>query len=492
MLLVALFSLFEITFSKPPNIVFILTDDQDVALFGYNPMPKAKALLADAGMSFTNMFVSSPICCPSRSSILTGKFVHNHLATNNSVSGNCSSSEWQQGPEQEAFPVYLKYSGYNTFFAGKYLNQYGKKKVGGTEHIPPGWDEWNGLVGNSVYYNYSLSVNGKKEEHKDSYKSDYLTDVIHRRALDFLDKQKGHNPFFLMLSTPACHQPFDSAPQYMKNFTTAYAPRTKNFNVHGNDKHWLIDQAITPMPNDTVAMIDDYFRKRWRTLLSVDDMIEGVVEKLRAMKQLNNTYIFFTSDNGYHLGQFSLPYDKRQLYDFDIRVPLIVRGPNITAKSISEESVMNIDLAPTFLDIARQPLLSGFDGVSLVPLLHGKNVDLRDAVLVEYHGEHSDVIPGCPKYTNQGMANCDAHCVCEDSSNNTYGCVRYDKGNETYKYCALQDDSNFVEVYDLKADPYELTNLAKTADPDILSRLSQMLAKLSTCSGPSCYKKKYF
>ncbi|XP_005105831.2 N-acetylglucosamine-6-sulfatase isoform X2 [Aplysia californica] len=475
--------------SKQPNIVFVLTDDQDVALFGYSPMPKAKALIGDVGKTFTNMFVSSPLCCPSRSSILTGKYVHNHLASNNSLTGNCSSPSWQKGPEQEAFPVYLKKSGYKTFFSGKYLNQYGQPGAGGVEHIPPGWDDWHGLVGNSRYYNYSLSVNGKEEKHGDDYKSDYLTDIIHRRALDFLNKQNGDSPFFLMLSTPACHEPFDSAPQFLKNFTGDKAPRTKHFNIHGTDKHWLIEQTITPMPNDTITMIDDYFRSRWRTLLSVDDMIEGVVNKLKAMGELDNTYIFFSSDNGYHLGQFSLPYDKRQLYDFDIRVPLMVRGPNITANSTSQESIMNIDLAPTFVDITGQKVPPDFDGASFLGLLGGQPHEFRATVLVEYHGEHSKKVPRCPKLSNRGVSNCDAHCVCEDAWNNTYGCIRYETQKESYKYCALQDHANFVEVYDMKNDPYELKNIAKTAPPELLTKLSEELANLSLCSGATCHKK---
>ncbi|XP_005105830.2 N-acetylglucosamine-6-sulfatase isoform X1 [Aplysia californica] len=513
--------------SKQPNIVFVLTDDQDVALFGYSPMPKAKALIGDVGKTFTNMFVSSPLCCPSRSSILTGKYVHNHLASNNSLTGNCSSPSWQKGPEQEAFPVYLKKSGYKTFFSGKYLNQYGQPGAGGVEHIPPGWDDWHGLVGNSRYYNYSLSVNGKEEKHGDDYKSDYLTDIIHRRALDFLNKQNGDSPFFLMLSTPACHEPFDSAPQFLKNFTGDKAPRTKHFNIHGTDKHWLIEQTITPMPNDTITMIDDYFRSRWRTLLSVDDMIEGVVNKLKAMGELDNTYIFFSSDNGYHLGQFSLPYDKRQLYDFDIRVPLMVRGPNITANSTSQETVVSIDLAPTFLEIGQTGQSpSGFDGMSILKILETETSGLtvgmedltpsfrlsaglkheapphttsaaeetndfsfRNSFLIEYFGEHMISVFGCPQYKNEGMYNCDAHCVCEDAWNNTYGCIRYETQKESYKYCALQDHANFVEVYDMKNDPYELKNIAKTAPPELLTKLSEELANLSLCSGATCHKK---
>ena len=122
--------------------------------------------------------MTSPLCCPSRSSILTGQYVHNHHAKNNSLSGGCSSLSWQQGPEKRSISTYMKSMGYKTFFGGKYLNRYGNPHVGGPQHVPPGWDEWYGLVGNSRYYNYTLSVNGQPEKHGDSYGPDYLTDLL--------------------------------------------------------------------------------------------------------------------------------------------------------------------------------------------------------------------------------------------------------------------------------------------------------------------------
>ena len=114
---------------------------------------------------------------------MTGQYVHNHHARNNSLSGGCSSSGWQKGPERHSVSTYVKSLGFKTFFAGKYLNQYGRKEVGGPQHVPPGWDEWYGLVGNSRYYNYTQSVNGKPVEHGDSYGSDYFTDILVSNSL---------------------------------------------------------------------------------------------------------------------------------------------------------------------------------------------------------------------------------------------------------------------------------------------------------------------
>ncbi|XP_052802296.1 N-acetylglucosamine-6-sulfatase-like isoform X1 [Mya arenaria] len=475
--------------NSKPNIVFVLTDDQDVTMGGQLPMVKTKKLIGDNGVIFTNMFTTSPLCCPSRSSIMTGRYVHNHGAFNNSLSGGCSSKTWQQKQEIDAFPTKLKSKGYSTFFAGKYLNQYGHQGAGGVEHVPPGWDVWNGLVGNSVYYNYSLSVNGVREKHGDTYPQDYLTDVIHKRARNFLDKRDKSAPFFMMLSTPACHGPFTPAPQYNSSFADKQAPREGSYNKKGDDKHWLIRQAIVPMPDDTVQNSDDIFRRRWRTLQSVDDMVEDIVQTLKQKNLLDNTYIVFSSDNGYHLGQFGLPYDKRQLYEFDIRVPLMVRGPGIKPNQTSNKIVANIDLAPTFLDLVDRTVLPNVDGLSFRPYLYpdqNSSVPLRDFILIEHSGEHVNDVQGCPGYKNQGLNNCDRHCVCEDSWNNTFACLIQLQGASTFKTCELMDNENFVEIYDLKSDPYELTNLYKTMDPKQFSNLQRQLHYLATCKGPQC------
>ena len=210
-------------------------------------MPKTMKLIVNNGMTFKNGFVSSPVCCVSRASILSGRYVHNHHTTNNSISGNCSSPFWQETIEPTCFAPIVQSQKYNTFYAGKYLNQYGSKKAGGTEHIPIGWTQWKGLVGNSKYYNYNISDNGKDLHYGTDYATDYYTDLIKNQSLEFLDNYGGNSSYSLMMimGTPAAHAKFTPAPQY--NITNETALRTPNFNYtdantknHINTKHSLL------------------------------------------------------------------------------------------------------------------------------------------------------------------------------------------------------------------------------------------------------------
>lgn len=481
---------FTLVSSKKPNVVLILTDDQDVLLGGMTPLKKTRKLVGDLGITFTNVYVASPLCCPSRSSILTGKYPHNHRVFNNTLEGNCSSIAWQKTQEPNTFPAILhNHCGYRTFFAGKYLNEYGSKSAGGVEHVPPGWDYWHALVQNSKYYNYSLSVNGKLQHHGQNYSQDYLTDLLSNISLDFLDSRPKYAPFFMMISTPAPHSPWTPAPQYEKSFLNVKAPRNTNFNIHGKDKHWLIRQAKTPMANSSINFLDNAFRKRWQTLLSVDDLVEKVVKKLDAVKELDNTYIFFTSDNGYHTGQFSLPIDKRQLYEFDIKVPLLVRGPGIKSNTSNKMLVANIDLAPTILDIAGYDInKTRMDGMSLMPLLNKvANVTWRTDLLVEYQGEGQNKSdPTCP-LLGPGVTDCFPDCVCEDAYNNTYACVRTIAGSTDLQYCEFDDSEVFVEVYNLTSDPHQIKNIAKSIDQEILEKMNHRLMMLQSCSGSTCH-----
>lgn len=321
------------------------------------------------------------------------------------------------------------------------------------------------------------------------------TSLLHlqlNRSLHFLDDRSPQRPFFIMLSPPAPHSPWTAAPQYEKNFTDVKAPRDGSFDKPGKDKHWLLRQPSNPMPSTSLNFLDNAYRKRWQTLLSVDDMVEALVKKLEELKELNNTYIFYTSDNGYHTGQFSLPIDKRQLYDFDIRIPLMVRGPGIKPQQTLLAPVLNIDLAPTFLDISGLNLsFVNMDGQSFLSQMAPelRNGTARPYFLVEYTGEgHLDPDPACPKL-GPGLSQCFPDCVCEDAYNNTYACVRT-LVEHNLQYCEFADTESFVEVYNLTSDPHQLENIVKKVDPTLLQAMNQRLIKLQSCEGDSCRATK--
>jgi len=253
----------------------------------------------------------------------------------------------------------------------------------------------------------------------------------------------------------------------MNRFLNITAPRTPNFEMNGGpNKHWLLRQTPSKMPEDAIKTLDRIYGQRWATLLSVDDLLSNVLNALKDEELTNNTYLFFSSDNGYHLGQFSLPWDKRQMYEFDIRVPLMVSGPGVIPGIARKEAVVNVDLAPTFLEIAG--ITTGkdrMDGISLVPLLkkESNTSGWRSTFLVEYNGETSEnEIEGCPQYgNNSGLSNCFPDCICEDSWNNSYTCLRTLNNRKNTIACVFHDTEKFVEIYDLEKDPNQLFNIAK-------------------------------
>ncbi|XP_047537974.1 N-acetylglucosamine-6-sulfatase-like [Vanessa atalanta] len=466
-----------------PNIVVILTDDQDVVLGGMNPMKNVHRFIGNEGTTFTNSFVTSPICCPSRASFLSGLHVHNHMTWNNSVSGGCYSRTWRK-LETRTFATALKDSGYNTFYAGKYLNEYGVHATGGPEQIPPGWSEWHGLVGNSVYYNYTISNNGVP-----TYSTDlYLTDIIRDLSLNFIENQTESQPFLMVLAPPAPHQPFTPAPRHQGVFSNVTTVRHPNFNIAVNDKHWLLSMPPAPLPAEMIPDLDKVYRSRWESLLAVDEMVADVVEALDSNSLLTNTYLIYTSDNGYHIGQFSQVYDKRQPYETDIRVPLLIRGPKVQKNVTNDQPVLNIDLAPTIMELAGLLPPKSLDGKPIN--FDALNKDFERNMLVEYYGEGRDgtVDPSCPwKYDSDNLAQCypEYDCKCQDSKNNTFACLRHISNRINKKYCSFADSENFTEMYDIDNDPYELTNIIDKELPSVKHWYKLMLSQMITCKGYS-------
>lgn len=473
--------------------------------------------------------------CPSRASLHTGRLQHNTQVYNNSIEGGCNSAGYVAGPEQNNIARLVKQATggrMRTSFAGKYGNNYG-----GTgeplSYIPPGWDNWQALRGNSIYYNYELSNNGTTETHGNDYATDYLTDLVANRSLAFLQNAvAAGEPFFAMLSTPACHQPADPAPQYQGLYPGIQAPRQPNFNVHVPNTHWFeSSQAVYGLDDNSIKFIDVLYRRRLQTLASVDDAVTRVVSYLQSVGQLDNTYFIYTGDNGYHLGQAGQNIDKRGPWDYDARVPFIIRGPGIAAGStIATAPVSQVDIIPTMLDILGAPIPSFLDGQSLLPLLTAAGTGAgagagndtaaasgwsRQTVLYEYHGENYGPGPAtlCPvrdgglycmaetEFDTPPYFNGSDWCSCQDSKNNTFACMRVVTTTSNFRYCEFPLDQRpvagsvsgsetetaaFAEYFDMTTDPWEMNNTAALLPPATRAALSQRLQALITCKGAAC------
>ncbi|XP_072394803.1 N-acetylglucosamine-6-sulfatase-like [Diabrotica undecimpunctata] len=469
-----------------PNFILIITDDQDLLLDGMIPMKKTVELIANNGKTFQNAYVNTPICCPSRSTILTGKYLENTGVVNNSISGNCSSLAWQQTHEPHSIAALLKSAkNYTTYYSGKYLNQYGTKEAGGVKHIPVGYDWWIGLQGNSKYYNYTLSVNGTGH----FFSNKYLTDALAGYSLSFLTNKPNDKPVFMIVAPPAPHAPFTPAKRHENAFAGTKAVRTPSFNHSGYDKHWLVRMYPQHLP-ENVEILDSIQQHRLESLLAVDELVDRIVQKLKVLNIFQETYIIYTSDNGFHIGQFSQPWDKRQPYETDVRVPFIVSGPNVPRKTLETFPISSVDIAPTILDLAGVNIPSSINGKSFKKeLLSEKTEPFVKFISISYKGEanQNSIDKSCPWTYDPNLSECtlDQWCKCQDSRNNTYQCFIYFSGETKFKGCSFNDAENFTEAYDLKADPFELKNLC----PELNSCKYEHKLKVGRflkCSGKSC------
>jgi arylsulfatase A-like enzyme len=459
-------------------------------------------LLASQGASLDTYLVGVSLCCPSRASTLRGQYAHSTgVLVNEGPQGGFGAMQ-ANGLEQATIATALQGSGYRTALVGKYLNGY--PLAGSEKYIPPGWDVWYSPAGGWPYseYDYTINDNGTLVPHGHAPR-DYGTDVLIDKAIGFLRQAApADQPFFLYLALYAPHEPAVAAPRHAKRFALAAAPRTPAYNeADVSDKPAHIARA-RPMPKRVEAAVDGLYRRRLRSLMAVDEGVERIVTGLTELGQLDRTYIVFTSDNGFHLGQHRLPAGKRSPYEEDIRVPMFIRGPGIAAGSHLTGIAANTDLAPTFADLGGAQLAYEADGRSLVPLLRGTATTWRSAYLVDqWTGHRRPVRPTPPPSDDLDPVTLEPPDLDEKARIGQPAPSERDErlaglgripvmpeyhGVRTDRYLYVEYVTGEKELYDLQADPYELDNLSKSADPALLAELAARLAALKACSGHSC------
>ena len=424
--------------AERPNVVFILTDDLDSRLLAshLSAYPNIRNLAAN-GVTFENAFVTNALCCPSRSTILTGLYSHNHGVMTNTAPGGGASAF--RPLEPTALPVWLDKEGYATGYVGKYLNGYDGV------YDPPGWDEWQGI---------DTGTGADREVGQ-------RTDVFSKQADTFVKRRAGRSaaPFFLQVAPIAPHGPARPYPRHSGLFAGEKAPQPPSFDERDvSDKPRYV-RKLKPLTRDKIDTLNKLHRNRLRSMKAVDEMVGRLVATLRKTGELDNTYVVFTSDNGIHLGHHRLTEGKRLAYDEDIRVPLIVRGPGVPAGVTRGRMVLNNDLAPTFAEwtgATPLPVDEHVDGRSLVPVLRPTPPSgWRTAFLAEA-APHKRV--GRPAY----------------------------RAVRTEKYLYVSYKNGEKELYNLKRDPYELRNFYPGARDSLKQHLRSRLSSLAGCEGAGC------
>jgi N-acetylglucosamine-6-sulfatase len=471
-----------------PNIIFILTDDLDIEYpdgSWIDNFPRLKALLADQGTTFKNAFVSLSLCCPSRTSMLRGQYSHNTQIFTNAAPGGGFQKAHDQGLESSTFVTWLHDAGYRTILLGKYLNGYPGNL--GAEYIPPGWDEWfSGEKNQYRQFNYTANDNGTVKAFGNA-PEDYEQDVFRDKAVDFIRRAaQGGQPFFMWMPTYSPHQPATFAPRYADSFPDATAPRPPTFNQAdvSQQPSWVQNR---PLLTDTqIASIDALYQKRLKSMLAVEDTVEAIIQALNDTNQLANTYIFFSSDNGFHLGQHRLPAGKNTEFEEDLRVPLIVRGPAVPSGRVLEHLTLNIDFAPTFAELAGVGIPDFVDGRSLAPLLRQRIPSVnrwRKAFLVEHGFIQTGDVGQTPANVSNDVEPPDPFdlAVAQPQMPQPFQGL-HTKDLVYVEYVSTGER----EMYNLAADPYEQTNIADTAKRKAVSGLASWLNALRTCAGASC------
>jgi N-acetylglucosamine-6-sulfatase len=447
-----------------PNVVVLMTDDQTLA--SLSSMPQTNALLAAPGTVFEQATATFPLCCPSRTTALTGQYSHNHQIVHNvgDFGGHRRLSH------ANTLPVWLQAAGYRTMHVGRYLNGYEY-----SDGVPPGWDDWHGAPHSSAfnYERWRVNENGSLVQYPVAdHPGEYLTDYHGRRAGELIDRAaRGEQPFYLQVWFVAPHRagPRDAddpttvgtpspAPRHRDMFAATPMPRPPSFDeADVSDK----PQVVTARPRldaATIAGIEENWRQELESLQAVDEAVAQIVGTLERTGELANTLIVYTSDNGFMHGEHRAKAEKVWLYEESSRVPLIMRGPGVPAGLSDPRPVANIDLAPTIVDAAEAQPQRVLDGRSLFGLMADPGVWWGRDVLLENGSGANGVTP--------------------------YRAIR--TGRFVY---AQHLATGEYELYDLARDPFQLDNLdGSPAYAAVQRDLARRLRLLRRCAGRGCQK----
>lgn len=526
-------SLLPLTIGRP-NFLFLLTDDQDRDLGSFSVLPDVVSEIFNQGLNFTEAYVDSPKCCPSRTSLFTSRMAHNLGDVTQGWCGNFSAQK------DNTFTTTLGAAGYAIGQFGKWYNEE-------PQFCKKGWvPEWKVNSSNSdfyvmcqevKYYNMTWNDNGNLTSTGDK-PTDYLTSLIGNRTMKFLSSAVANadTPWLAYVAIHAPHLPATPAPWYLNVPMGPEAPRTPNWNSGWEDKHFQIDNGIDkPMSQALINGSDALWGNRLRSLMSVNDVVVDIMALLKANPAvLANTYIIYTSDHGYHLGQHGVWSEKGGPYLFDARVPLAITGPGIAPGSVSSAMVSNVDLAPTILELAgvpdKWPDNSGRrDGTSLTPLFKQTSPSSitppsaavtqeqsgprdpippppgwRDRLLIQYPGWTQTWqwlqpclydLPGVPSCASYGPV-ADQPAGLLDTTSNCYTSLRVINSTHNTWYTEFRpfqsplspSYTNWTEVYNITADPFQITNLAvrNQLPPPVIAAMASELWDVANCVGASC------
>ena len=422
---------------KRPNTLFILIDDLRYDALGCLGHPWLKTphidRLAKEGVIFRNAFVTTPLCSPSRASFMSGRWVNSHGIKSNGDNAALSH-------QLVSFSALQQKAGYETAYIGKL-------HMGNDDSPRPGFDHWVSFKGQGVYQNPTFNINGKPEPQEG-----FMTDLLNQQALTYL-KQPRTKPFSLYLAHKAVHGPFTPPERHRDLYSDATITRHPNAQDDLTGKPVLQREiAVDGKKNPGQARggpSNQTIRNQLRLIQAVDEGVGEILKLLEETKQLDRTLIIFTSDNGYFHGDHGLG-DKRAAYEESIRIPFLARYPAWFKAGTSNDAViLNVDIAPTMMEIAGVKPPVEVRGKSLVPLFRGKATAVRPDFYCEYYEE-----AGFPRIP-------------------TWHAVRTDR----YKYIEYPVNADWSELYDLKADPFELKNLV--ADPVLAKEKKKLQLRLA-------------